>query len=92
MKPGENKGATIDGGIFTTDEGLKISIPPKNIIERDLLRKELLKMQEDFIMEIEASSCYVYKDEKGRVVKRTSEDGKVLTSLQNKKEEMDSER
>lgn len=92
MKPETNKSATINGGMFTTDEGLTINIPPKNIIEKDVLRKELLKMQEEYLMEIEASPCYIYKDEKGKVVKRTTEDGKVLTSAETKKEEIDSER
>lgn len=86
MKPEENKKPAINGGVFTTNEGLKISIPPKNVIERDVLRRELLKMQEGFLMELEASSNYVYRDEKGKVMKRMTIDGKILTEDQSEKE------
>lgn len=85
MKPSK-----IDGGIFTTDEGLKISIPPKNIIEKEVLRKELLKIQEEYLMEIEAVSNYIYKDEAGNIVKRVAEDGQVLTEGKNGKSSKES--
>jgi len=89
MKPGENKGATINGGTFNTDEVLTINIPPKTKVEKDVLKEG---QEQEELMVIEAYSCYVYKDEKGKVVKRTTEDGKVLTSAETKKEEIDSER
>lgn len=89
MKPETNKKFNMSGGEFTTDEGLKITIPPKNIAVIHVLRKELLEKQ-DF-MEIDANSCYVYKDEKGNVVRRVSESGKILTESKSQNKE-DAER
>lgn len=83
MKPESNK--KVSGGVFTTDEGLKINIPPKNIIDKALLKRELLKMQEEYLMEIETTPYFIEKNENEEVIKRIAEDGRVLTSKEKAK-------